>query len=389
MEQRNLLIAIVLSIAILIAFQFVYERLYPPAPLHHPPATAPAQRSAVGPSGVRIPAAPAAAARPAPAASIAGQPRIAIDTPALHGSIALAGARFDNLALAKYHVTVDPKSPHVVLLRPNGAANAYFAEFGWAARGGGVKLPGPDTLWTPVTSGPLTPTHPVTLTWKNGAGLVFTRTISVDRDYMFTLRDSVHNTGTAPVKLAPYGLIIRTGTPPVSGYYLLFEGPIGYFPFDGRMARLHRQVLADIVDPAAGRKHRGRLQQDHRKRRQSLPSRFRRCAADHRARCDGDDIVALLCRRQGVEHSRRLYRRWRPAVRPCHRFRLVLFPDQADLSDLAAVQTRNRQFRARNSALYAAGQAAVFPACQQVVQRHEPHEAAATGDPEDSRALSR
>src|SRR5579875_1902005 len=105
MEQRNLLIAIVLSIAILIAFQFVYERLYPPAPLHHAPATAPAQRPAVGPSGVRIP--------PAPAASIAGQPRIAIDTPALHGSIALAGARFDNLALTKYHVTVDPKSPHV------------------------------------------------------------------------------------------------------------------------------------------------------------------------------------------------------------------------------------------------------------------------------------
>jgi YidC/Oxa1 family membrane protein insertase len=243
MEQRNLLIAIVLSIAILIAFQFVYERLYPPAPLHHAPATAPAQRPAVGPSGVRIPAAPAAAARPAPAASIAGQPRIAIDTPALHGSIALAGARFDNLALTKYHVTVDPKSPHVVLLRPNGAANAYFAEFGWAARGGGVKLPGPDTLWTPVTSGPLTPTHPVTLTWKNGAGLVFTRTISVDRDYMFTLRDSVHNTGTAPVKLAPYGLIIRTGTPPVSGYYLLFEGPIGYL--DGSL----REIKYDSLRP--------------------------------------------------------------------------------------------------------------------------------------------
>jgi YidC/Oxa1 family membrane protein insertase len=52
--------------------------------------------------------------------------------------------------------------------------------------------------------------------------------ISVDPNYMFTVRDSVRNTGTAPVKLLPYGLISRTGTPHVSGYYILHEGLIGY-----------------------------------------------------------------------------------------------------------------------------------------------------------------
>ena len=66
------------------------------------------------------------------------------------------------------------------------------------------------------------------MTWDNGQGLVFTRVISVDPNYMFTVRDSVRNTGQTPVKLLPYGLISRTGTPHVAGYYILHEGLIGY-----------------------------------------------------------------------------------------------------------------------------------------------------------------
>ena len=87
-------------------------------------------------------------------------------------------------------------------------------------------MPGPDTPWT-ASGGPLTPNGPVTLTWDNGAGLVFTRTISVDENYMFTVRDAVRNSGTAPVNLLPYALISRTGTPEVLGYYILHEGLIG------------------------------------------------------------------------------------------------------------------------------------------------------------------
>jgi YidC/Oxa1 family membrane protein insertase len=68
----------------------------------------------------------------------------------------------------------------------------------------------------------------VTLTWDNGGGLAFTRTISIDENYMFTIDDAVKNSGAAAVSLTPYGLISRSGTPPVSGYYILYEGPIGY-----------------------------------------------------------------------------------------------------------------------------------------------------------------
>src|SRR5262249_20247049 len=140
--------------------------------------------------------------------------------------IALVGGRIADLTLATYHETVDPKSPEVVLLWPTGTAEPYFAEFGWVQTAPGVRLPGPDTRWS-TSDDTLRPDHPVVLTWDNGEGLVFTRTVTIDDNYMFTVADAVRNTGSGPVSLIPYGLINRTGTPHVLGYYILHEGMIG------------------------------------------------------------------------------------------------------------------------------------------------------------------
>jgi YidC/Oxa1 family membrane protein insertase len=228
MEQRNLLLAIVLSVGILIGFQFLIEHFH----LAKPPPPTPAPESVATAPGTAAPGTapgtPAAPSFPTRQAAIAEQQRVRINTPRLHGSIALRGARLDDLTLATYHETPDPSSPEVVLLEPSGTQHAYFAEFGWvAAAGSGIAVPDSQTPWT-ATGGPLTPTAPVTLTWDNGQGLVFTRTISVDENYMFTLRDAVRNDTGAPVTLSPYGLVSRTGTPHVGGYYILHEGPIGY-----------------------------------------------------------------------------------------------------------------------------------------------------------------
>src|SRR6266478_4165643 len=235
MEQRNLLLAIVLSVGILIVFQFAFERMRPPQPPGSPPGTpvatspSPATGSAPPGSGVSATAPGVVPAKPVQAreAALAEQQRVKISTPRLHGSIDLLGARLDDLTLANSHETVDPKSPEVVLLSPPGTENPYLAEFGWVATTPDIQLPGPKTRWS-ASDAPLTPTTPVTLTWDNGQGLLFTRTVSVDQDYMFTVRDSVHNSGDAPVKLSTYGLVSRTGTPQVAGYYILFEGLIGY-----------------------------------------------------------------------------------------------------------------------------------------------------------------
>ena len=235
MEQRNLLLAIVLSVGILIGFQFLFEKLRPvPPPAPAPPITQTGPTQTAPPAstpGTVVPGVAVGGTAPAAApqtreAAIAAQPRIRIDTPRLHGSIALTGGRIDDLTLATYHDTVNPKSPEVVLLWPTGTKDPYFAEFGWVAGSPGIKLPNQTTLWT-ASEGPLRPAHPVTLTWDNGAGLVFTRIVAVDDNYMFTIRDAVRNTTGAPVALTPYGLISRAGTPQVAGYYILHEGLIG------------------------------------------------------------------------------------------------------------------------------------------------------------------
>ncbi len=234
MEQRNLLLAIVVSVGILIGFQYLFEKLRPPPVTPAVPTqTAPAPNTTA--PGTAAPGAPGTVAPATGAAApgaetreqaIAEQPRVRINTPRLHGSVALTGGRIDDLPLATYHETVDPKSPEVVLLWPKATKDPYFAEFGWVAGTSGTKVPGSDTQWT-ASGGPLTPTQPLTLTWDNGAGLTFTRTIAIDENYMFTVRDAVRNGGSTPVNLLPYALISRTGTPQVGGYYILHEGMIG------------------------------------------------------------------------------------------------------------------------------------------------------------------
>jgi len=68
------------------------------------------------------------------AEALAESPRIAIDTPAIAGSIALKGARIDDVSLKHYHQTVDPTSPIITLLSPENGPDAYFAELGYRHR---------------------------------------------------------------------------------------------------------------------------------------------------------------------------------------------------------------------------------------------------------------
>ena len=116
-----------------------------------------------------------------------------------------------------------------MLLSPAGGPGAYYAEHGFVGgdAGADLALPTADTLWTAETQGPLTQSSPVTLTYDNGKGLKFTRTIAVDDKYMFTIDDKVANTGSEPVTLYPYALVSRHETPHVQGFYILHEGLIG------------------------------------------------------------------------------------------------------------------------------------------------------------------
>src|SRR6267142_2503656 len=208
-DNRNTILAVILSGLVLIAWQFFYNM---PQMEKQPAVAAPVSRET----------------------AIASAPRIRIDTPRVSGSISLKGARIDDLALVQFRETVDPKSPAIVLFSPSNTAEPYYAEFGWVpASGLTVKLPDQNTLWQQEGTNPLTPNIPVTLKYDNGDGLTFRRTIAIDDRYLFTIKDEVTNVGNAPVTLYPFALISRHGTPQVAGYYILHEGLVGYLGDQG------------------------------------------------------------------------------------------------------------------------------------------------------------
>lgn len=229
-EQRNMILAIVISMVILLGWQFF---LAPePAP---PSEQQQAQQQAGAPAGqggVQVPgAAPGLPTLSLPkdrTAALNESQRIQIRTKRLTGSIRLQGARIDDLTLTDYYQTADKSSPPVELLSPIDAPAPYFAETGWLAGGGEIKVPGPETEWQ-TTDTELSVGSPVTLTWDNGEGLRFTRQIQLDANYMFTLTHSVENTREDAVTLYHYGRIIRRGTPEISDFFIIHEGPLGVF----------------------------------------------------------------------------------------------------------------------------------------------------------------
>jgi YidC/Oxa1 family membrane protein insertase len=229
-EQKNTLLAIVLSALVLIAWQYFYGLPQMQRQAQNQPQTQQTPGSAQNPS-VTGPGQSASAAAPKPLTreeALKQGARIAIDTPSLKGSIALKGARIDDVLLARYHETVDQSSPLIDLLSPSGSPHPFYGEFGWLPAGGTAKppvLPNADTAWIQEGSGALTPEHPIVLTYDNGEGLKFRRTIRVDTNYLFVIRDEVTNNGTEPVTLYPYGLVSRHGTLDASTYSN--EGMIG------------------------------------------------------------------------------------------------------------------------------------------------------------------
>ena len=256
-DNKNLLLAIVLSLAILFGFQAYIQWKYP-QPSEGQAQAPTTERAAPGERGaleidaqpdLARPSAtptgePAAAAAPSAAPTggaeaapgrprgrtevLAETPRVRIATPRLKGSISLIGTRFDDLTLTNHRQTLDPASPPVTLLSPMGAPDAYFVEMGWDDARAGIPMPGNATEWT-ADGDMLTQDTPVTFTWDNGAGLRFERTFDIDDGYMLTITQRVVNIGDAAVNLYPYSLVSRRGRPETSGFFILHEGPLGVF----------------------------------------------------------------------------------------------------------------------------------------------------------------
>ena len=260
-DQRNLILAIALSVLIFLGFELYMSLTAVPPPekerqtVTAPPAPAvgmPETAAFVGQAETRE-------------AALALRPRVRIVTRRLSGSIALKGARIDDLTLLDYRETTEEGSPDIILLSPAESPAAegkqrtsfllpqdaaistgpYFADFGWVAEAGEVVVPGPETVWQ-ADRRELTPAAPLTLTWDNTQGLIFRQKIAIDESYMFTVTRVVENHGTSGVSLLPNGRVKRTGTPSISGFYILHEGALGVF--DGTLDEVDYDDMQDDSD---------------------------------------------------------------------------------------------------------------------------------------------
>ena len=234
MDQKNFVLALVLSVMIIVGWQYAFPPAKPPATQQQAGQQQPGAPTAPG----TLTTAPPAPGAPAPAQSakqvvsrkeaLARSPRVTFATPELLGSISLKGARIDDVQLAKHRVELDPKSDPVPVLSPEGGEHPYYAEFGWSSSDPAVKLPGPDTLWT-ASKDKLATNQSVRMGWDNGQGLIFALDIGIDENYMFSVKQSVDNKSDKPVTLFPWGLVVRVGEPKAEGIYILHEGPYGVF----------------------------------------------------------------------------------------------------------------------------------------------------------------
>jgi YidC/Oxa1 family membrane protein insertase len=235
MDQKNFLLAIVLSVLIIVGWQAAFPPPKPPPQQQTTNAAGPPGAPAATPGTPGAPGAPGVPGAPAGTSQVvsldealARTPRVTFSTPELTGSISLKGARIDDVRLVKHRETIDPKSPPVPVLSPVGSAHPYYAEFGWSASDPAVKLPGPDSIWT-ADNKTLAPGKPVRMTWDNGQGLVFILDIGLDENFMFDVKQSVENKSDKPVTLFPWGLVVRFGEPKSEGMFILHEGPYGVF----------------------------------------------------------------------------------------------------------------------------------------------------------------
>jgi YidC/Oxa1 family membrane protein insertase len=251
-DNRNVILAVVLSMIVLFGWQFFIAGPQLEQAQRRAEITAQQQAEA---EQLAVPATNADGTAVAPAAdaplafadrdtALAASERLAISTADLEGSINLVGARIDDLQLKQYRETTEADSPIVTLLKPAGLPDAYFVEQGWAAAAGStVALPGSQTVWTiEGDNSTLTAQTPVTLRYDNGAGLIFHRTFAVDDYYLFTVTQTVENTGAGDVALFPFSRVVRHGNPKVQNFFIQHEGPIGVLGTNNYVARKYSDL---------------------------------------------------------------------------------------------------------------------------------------------------
>ena len=154
--------------------------------------------------------------------------RVLFENDKIRGSISLIGSSIDDLTFKNYTNTLNGDD-NVILLNPKQSNNGYYVETGWATTNKNIDLPNSKSLWSIEGSNKLTPSSTVILSWTNSQNIKFLKEISIDKQYLFNIKQTIINNSDKTYNFYPYGQIIRNVAPDVTNFYILHEGLIGVF----------------------------------------------------------------------------------------------------------------------------------------------------------------
>lgn len=225
-NQRNILLAVLLSGLLLLGWDFALRWVYPQTdkPVATQQAKTPEGKIKRTREGGLLDPAQIALEQRDLALDLHAPGRIPIKAPGLSGSISPVGAVIDDLTINRHRAAVEKNSGPTRLFSPQGTPAQYYAQFGWT--GQGTRLPDRTTLWTAPAGATLTPQTPVTLTWNNGQGQNFAIRYAIDQDYLVTATQTVANAGSAPVTVQGVAQVNRTDRTASMDTWNVHSGPI-------------------------------------------------------------------------------------------------------------------------------------------------------------------
>jgi len=149
--------------------------------------------------------------------------RIQFENGSVVGSISLKGAAIDDLTFKEYNIELNG-SDKITLLNPRNVEDGYLIESGFVSTNKNIDIPDASTVWEVSGNRKLTNNSPVKLTWSNTQGITFEKHISLDGQFLFTVKEKIINRSDKSYNFYSYGQIIRNKLPEISGFYILHEG---------------------------------------------------------------------------------------------------------------------------------------------------------------------
>jgi YidC/Oxa1 family membrane protein insertase len=149
--------------------------------------------------------------------------RVQFENSSVIGSISLKGAAIDDLTFKEYNIELNGKEK-ITLLSPRNVDDGYLIESGFVTTNKNIKIPNASTIWKVSGNKKLTNNNPIKLTWSNAQGITFEKYISLDNQFLFTVKEKIINSSDKSYNFYSYGQIIRNKLPEISGFYILHEG---------------------------------------------------------------------------------------------------------------------------------------------------------------------